>query len=142
MRRARYQSGTVELSPRSRGAAVWVYRWRENGPQGKRTHKSAIIGSVEKFKTRAQALKAAEEQRARANRETSEDGEPTFGMLIERFIADERLRELRARTRAVGMFAEDEVFDGEEIDPSTASSYLSMLDVHIRPRWGALSISE
>jgi integrase len=111
-------------------------------PQGKRTRKSAIIDSVEKLKTKAQALKAAEEYRGRANRESSGDWESSFGMLIERFIADERLREVRVRTRALGLFAEDELFDGEEIDPSTASSYLSMLDVHFRPRWGALPVSE
>ena len=52
MRRARYQYGAVELSPRSQGPAVWFYRWRECGPQGKNVRKSLVIGP-EKFKTKA-----------------------------------------------------------------------------------------
>jgi integrase len=33
------------------------------------------------------------------------------------------------------------VFDAEALESSTASSYLSMIDVHIRPKWGNLPLS-
>lgn len=141
MRRARYQYGTVELSPRSHGSAVWVYRWREVDAQGTRVRKSAVIGTADQYPTKTQALKAAEGHRLRANREEKERNEPVFGALIDRFIVAEKLRELVKRSRFLGVFEEDEKFDAETLDSSTASSYLSMLDVHVRPRWGQTSLS-
>jgi integrase len=141
VRRARYQFGTVELSPRSHGSAIWVYRWREIGPQGKRIRKSAIIGTADDYPTKTQALKAAEGYRLKANREGEQRNEPTFGGLIDRFVDAEKLRELVKQPRFLGVFEEDENFDAEALDSSTASSYLSKLDVHIRPRWGETSLS-
>lgn len=111
MRRARYQNGTVALKPRSHGSAVWVYRWREGSPQGKTTRKSLVIGTTEEFTTRTQALKAAEGLRLRANRESRDIGEPTFGALIERFILEEKLRDAKAQSRAIGVLEQDEKFD-------------------------------
>ena len=142
MRRARYQYGTVELSPRSQGPEVWVYRWREPGPQGKSLRRSLVLGTTEKYKTKAQALKAAEGHRLKVNNESATTREVTFGALIERYIIEERLRESKDRTRAVGMVEEDEAFDVEALEPSTASSYLSMLKVHIKPKWENYFISE
>jgi len=132
----------VALKPRSHGPAVWVYRWREGSPQGKATRKSLVIGTTEEYTTRTQALKAAEGLRLRANRESREIGEPKFGALIERFIIEEKLRDAKNQPRAIGLLEEDEKFDPEALDPSTASSYLSMLKVHIRPRWGDTSLSK
>lgn len=40
------------------------------------------------------------------------------------------------------MIEEDEQFDPAAVDSSTAYGYLSMLRVHIRPRWGGSPISE
>jgi integrase len=132
----------VALKSRSCGPAVWVYRWREGSPQGKGTRKSAVIGTAEQYKTKAQAQKAAEGYRLTANREGREKSEPTFGALIERFILEEKLRDAKDRPRTVGVFEMDEEFDAEALDPSTANSYLSILKVHIRPRWGESSLSE
>ena len=141
MRRAYFQYGTVALKPRSRGKNVWVYRWREESPQGKIIRKSAVIGSVEKYATKAQALKAAEDFRLLANREKKATNEPTFGELIERYIVEEKLRDSKTRSRKVGLLEEDEEFDPERIESSTASSYLSLFKVHIRPRWGETLLS-
>jgi integrase len=131
----------VALKTRSHDSAVWVYRWRECGPQGKGIRKSAVIGTTEEYTTKTQALKAAEGLRLRANQERRYTGEPTFGALIARFIVEEKLREAKDRSGAIGVFEEDEEFDAEALDPSTASSYLSMLKVHIRPRWGESFLS-
>ena len=49
---------------------------------------------------------------------------------------------MKEQSRAIGVFEEDEDFDAEASDPSTVSSYLSMLKVHIRPRWGESSLSD
>ena len=142
MRRAHYQNGTVALKARSHGPAVWVYRWRECDPQGNSTRKSVVIGTTDEYTTKAQVLKAAEGHRLRANREGRETKEPTFGALIERFIVEEGLRDAKDQPRAIGVFEEDEKFDAEALDASTASSYLSMLKVHIRPRWENSSLSD
>jgi hypothetical protein len=45
-----------------------------------------------------------------------------FGALIDRFIIEERLREAKDRTRAIGIVEGDEKFDVEALDFSTASS--------------------
>lgn len=141
MRRARYQYGTVELSARSHGSAVWVYRWREVDPQGKRIRKSVVIGTADDYPTKTQVLKAAEGYRLKANGEGRQRNEPVFGALIDRFVVEEKLRELVKQPRFVGVFEEDEKFDAETLDSSTASSYLSMIDVHVRPRWEETSLS-
>lgn len=86
MRRARYQYGTVALKPRSSGSAVWVYRWRECGPQGNSVRKSLILGTTDTIKTRTQALQAAEEHRSRANFRDLPSAASNFGALIDRFL--------------------------------------------------------
>ncbi len=141
MRRTRYQYGTVELSPRSRGPAVWVYRWRETGPQGNSVRMSLILGPADKIKTRSQAMKAAEEHRSRANREESLPLAPTFGVLIDKFISDEKLLSAKNRSRSIGTIEENEKFDEDVVESSTAYAYLSMIKVHLRPRWGKTPIS-
>ena len=129
------------MKARSHAPAVWVYRWREDIPQGQSSRKSAVIGTAEEHKTKTQAQKAAEGHRLRANREGRETTEPTFGALIERFIIEEGLRIAKDQFRTIGVFEEDEEFDAEALDPLTANSSLSMLKVHIRPRWGESSLS-
>ncbi|HWR35032.1 MAG TPA: site-specific integrase [Clostridia bacterium] len=142
MRRARYQYGTVELSPRSQGPAVWVYRWREPGPQGKSIRRTLVLGTTEKIKTKAQALKAAEGCRLKVNDDYATTRVITFGALIDRFILEEHLHEAKDRNRSVGLVAEDEAFNYELLEPSTASSYLSMIKVHIRPRWEKVPLED
>lgn len=142
MRRARYQYGTVALKPRSTGSAVWVYRWRETDPQGNSVRKSLILGTLDEVKSRSQALQAAEEHRSRANSKENISSISSLGALIDRFIAEEKLLEARNRSRAVGLIEKDEDFNPEVVDSSTAYGYLSMLKVHIRPKWGSSPISE
>jgi integrase len=132
----------VELSPRSQGPAVWVYRWREPDPQGKSIRRSLVLGTIEKFKTKTQALKAAEGIRLKVNDESATTREVTFGALIERFIIEERLEEANKRSRGIGIIEEDEVFDIEALESSTAGPYLSMLNVWIRPKWEDFLISD
>lgn len=87
-------------------------------------------------------MKAAEGHRLKANHECASTREITFGALIDRYILEEKLREAKDRTRAIGMVQEDEDFDTEVVDSSTASSYLSMLKVHIRPKWENYTITD
>ena len=50
MKRTSYQQGTVTRKPRKLGPDVWVFRYMDGGVQ-----KSAILGTVDKFKTKAAA---------------------------------------------------------------------------------------
>jgi integrase len=101
-----------------------------------------VIGNADKFKTRSQALKAADGFRLKASRQSEEARGSTFGALIESYITEERLREAKDRAPGISAVEGDEEFDAEALSYSTASSYLSMLDVHIRPRWEKCPIPE
>src|SRR5579859_7619441 len=117
-RRQRYQYGSVQLSPRQNGPAVWVYRWRERNGSGS-IRKSMIIGTTEQYPTQAQALRAAEHLRLGANVDDPSARIVTFGALIDRYIADE-LPERHSTRRA----------------------YLSKLQNYIRPKWGSYAIAD
>ncbi len=60
MKRARYQFGCLQRKPRSKGSEVWVLRYRQAQPDGGKKLHSVIVGTVEKYRTEADAWKAAE----------------------------------------------------------------------------------
>ncbi len=80
--------------------------------------KSVTIGSVEKYPTKADALKASEGFRLIANPENTTTHEIRFGALIDRYIAEE-LPERK----------------------STRRNNVSWLEKWIRPKWSAYPIS-
>jgi integrase len=41
------QNGSIIRTQRQYGSAVWEFRWREPGPDGKRKHRRMVIGSVD-----------------------------------------------------------------------------------------------
>lgn len=137
MRRIRYQSGTVELSPRSQGPAVWVYRWRERSPQGKSVRKSRVLGTKLKYRTKALALRSVEGFRLKINQESPTAQEVSFRALVDRFVLEERLYELKDADREIDdPDLLDLQRDDEALAPSTCCGYLSNLNVHILPKWG------
>ena len=52
------QNGSLIRAERQRGPAVWEFRWREIGGNGKRTHRRIVIGSVDRFGDEAAARQA------------------------------------------------------------------------------------
>lgn len=52
-----YQNGCLRREARQKGPDVWVFRWREQTPEGT-VHRKQIVGTVEKYPTR-QAAEAA-----------------------------------------------------------------------------------
>ena len=91
-RRTRYQQGSVQREKRQSGPDVWIFRWRETGPDGSGKQRKAIVGSVESLTTEAAALKAAHALRIDANQQTSlAEGRPRT---IAELIAHYRLKEL------------------------------------------------
>ena len=51
--RTRYQQGSLKRVKRKGGREVWVFRWRETRPDGKRRLRKLVVGSVEDFRQSA-----------------------------------------------------------------------------------------
>ena len=49
------QNGSMIRTERQGKPAVWEFRWRENGPDGKRRHRRMVVGSVNQFADAAAA---------------------------------------------------------------------------------------
>jgi integrase len=124
-KRARYQYGNVELEKRVTGADVWLYRWWETNSDGGRTRRALTIGSIEQYKTEAQALKAAEGRRLIINDAAPSRPLVPFSALLDRFLIDQ----------------EQEVKAGQ-ITHQTLASYRSMIGQHIRPMWANYSLRD
>jgi integrase len=121
MNRPQYQFGTLYSEPRKKGPDVWVYRWREANPQGKRQLRKQIIGTMRELRTRADAQRAAETFRHSINRPAVEHGgsPQTVHKLVEHY----RLKELPMQTH-------------EGKTRGTKLVYNSNLKLYIVPRWG------
>src|SRR5216683_2324269 len=58
-KRIRYQQGCIAREGRNNGPDVWIFRWRETQPDGERTNRKVVVGTVEEYSTRSAAQKAA-----------------------------------------------------------------------------------
>jgi integrase len=59
---------------------------------------------------------------------------PTFGTVLDKFIVDERLREIKASRPG------EVVDDGLKF--STTTGYLSVIEQHLRPKWGTVQLTD
>jgi len=116
--RTRYQHGNLQLDKRKNGPDVWVYRWREYGPNGEMQRRGRMIGTIGEYPTKADAQKASEHLRLTANSENPGALHLTFGALLDRY-AKEEMPERH----------------------STKMAYRSYIETHIRPRWAHLPLS-
>jgi hypothetical protein len=117
--RTRYQHGSLQLDERRNGPDVWVYRWREYLPTGKTQRRGEMIGTIEEFPTKADALKASEYLRLTANSENPRARTLSFGALLDRYMKEEMPER-----------------------HSTNLAYRSYIETHIRPRWANLPLSK
>jgi integrase len=131
--RQRYQLGSLRKLERKKGPSVWEFRYRDkaNGGRQKQVTLSAL-----KHPTEAHARRAVERLVMKLNAEDPLGivADPIFGTLIDRFIEEEKLLEICQQR--VG----ETVIDGLQF--STACSYMSILEKHIRPRWGTIELSK
>jgi hypothetical protein len=79
--RQRYQEGSIQKASRAKGPDVWVFRWRELTPDGRRVQRKKTIGTVKRFKTESEAKKAVEPLRAEVNAKQEVLGVMTFAEL-------------------------------------------------------------
>jgi len=104
-RRKRYQTGSVVLDPRTQ---TWFFRWYEG-----KTRKAERIGSTKQYRTKTEAMRAAEGMRLRIN-STKPFPTATVEQVVMRFLA-ERMPERH----------------------KTSREYRSILEGKIIPTWGA-----
>ena len=126
MQRTRIQRGGVNLDVSSSGKPIWVFRWRETRPDGRRAPRKRVIGTLEQYPT-----KKAAENAARAFRLNLIDRGSAAMVRI-------TVKEL------VEHFSEHELVDrGDEGRAySTRDRCQSVLNCWILPRWGKTAIDQ
>jgi integrase len=107
----------LQLEQRKNGPDVWVYRWRQYGPNGCVRRRGELIGTIEQYPTKAGALKACGYLQLMANSDNHESRDVTFGTLLDRYVAEEMPER-----------------------HSTNLAYRSYIETHIRAKWADWSL--
>ena len=133
--RNRYQKGSLRKVRRKSGAEVWEYRFRNHAEPGSPMRQITL--SALEYPTETKALVRLQEDVLRINdsKAFKAHNKPTLGLVIDRFIKEERLEEIV--TQPPG---ETSITDG--FSWSTAASYRSNLKKHIRPKWGSTLLTD
>ncbi len=115
MERACYQFGNLRRKKRAKGSDTWKFRYYESTEHGTLRRKSCIVGTVEKYPTKAHAQKAVEALLLKLNAETPQQrmAVVTFGAICDRYIQEEISERY-----------------------STSKSCRSNIKNHLKPRWG------
>jgi integrase len=116
MSRRKYRNGCLFRERRKTGPNVWALRWRDGA-----VNRKEIIGTVEQFPTKSDALKACEPLRATMNR--GNQSPRTFAELVTHYTEKE-LPE-----------------DGSNKSYSTRKTYRGYLKNRIVPAWGGHRLS-
>jgi integrase len=119
---------------RKSGAQVWEYRYRSKSEPGNPMRQITL--SVTQYPTETKARVALQEHLLRLNGADAfrTRNEPTFGVVIDRFVREERLAEILSQSPG-------EV-KGDGLAYSTAAGYTSYINRHIRPKWQKTPLSE
>jgi hypothetical protein len=126
-RRTPFQQGSVQREKRQSGPDVWIFCWREVGPDGIGKQRKAIVGSIDSLPTEAAALKAAHALRIDANQQTPlAEGRPKT---VAELIAHYRLKELASEKQGRKAL-------------STRARYESYLNGWVIPRWGDHNVDQ
>ena len=127
MKTARYQNGCVVLSKNGSGKNVWFFRWYEIQADGERVRRKKRIGTIDQYKSKAAAEKAATVFRLAINSGKRNELSNTITM-----------------SQLIGHFRQRELLDlGEDGRAySTRDRYECNLKAWIEPRWGKMRIDE
>ena len=115
--RARYQQGSLVREERKVGPDVWIFRWREQTPEG-RVKRKVVVGTIEQYRSKAAAQKAAEAFRVDINRES------WMPSTVEQLVTHYAERELPSKAH------------------TTRAVYGSYIRTWVVPHWGTRSVSE
>ena len=125
-KRVRHQKGCLTKIKRKSGYMVWLFRWRETNPHGKRRPMKIVVGPVSELPTESDARRELDALRLNINLDPSEEARPprTFCNLVDHY----RLKELGSE-------------NNERKSYSTREGYKSYLTNWIVPRWGEYFLS-
>jgi len=131
-RRQRFQRGSLRKVARANNKWAWEYRYKD--PMTDKD--TSMYLSAEKFPTEIAVTRHLESFVLKLNSEnpTMAILEPTFNAVLDRFIEEEKLLEIKQRRPGDRCDA-----DGE-LSYSTVSSYLSVIK-QVRVKWGTTHIT-
>lgn len=125
MTMARYQNGCIGEATNGSGVPVWIFRWYETQPDGERIRRKKQIGTLDQYKTKSAAEKAAIGLRLVIN--SGKKSELSSSITMKQLAQHFRRKELV-----------DLGVDGRAW--STRDRYESSLDAWIEPRWGKVKL--
>src|SRR2546426_12378914 len=111
------QNGSLRIRRRLRGPAVWEFRYRVTDIYGRRRLKSVILGNMADYPNEASLQAKVRQLQLTANPSRVSTSNVLVSELIDRFVRDEKLLEIKAG-RA----------DGALLHYSTACAYLTILN--------------
>jgi Phage integrase, N-terminal SAM-like domain len=121
-----YADGSATVERRKRGPDVWCFRWREGGPDGRRTHRRIVLGTAGDLKGIASARNAVVGLRRKIS-----------------------VNDIRVRRESIALadlwrhFQQRElVRDNTRIAYSTRKAYEGYLKKWIEPQWGEYRLFE
>jgi len=120
---------------RKSGAEVWEFRFRNHAEPGNPMRQITL--STTQYATETKARVALQEKLLHINGPDAylSKQEPTFGLVIDRFIKDERVQDILAQKPGETTITGD-------ISYATAAGYRSYLIRHIKPRWNTVPLHE
>lgn len=132
--RRRSQSGSLRKIEHKNRPAVWEFRYRDSSLPGRPQRQITL--SAARYPKEIQARTAVEGLLMRINADDPLRviADPTFGALIDRFSEEERLVELSKQKPGVA--------DDTGLQYGTACAYRTILNRHIRPKWGEIPLSQ
>ncbi len=132
--RERFQNGSLRRVGRKTGPDVWEFRFRDHSKPGLPMRQMTL--STLQYPTETAARRALQAQLLGINGNESYIAQrsPTFGIVLDKFIVEERLKEIMARRP--GEFVDD------GLKFSTTTGYLSVIKQHLRPTWGTVQLTD
>lgn len=133
--RKRIQQGSLRKVSRNSGPDVWEYRFRNHAEPGSPLRQITL--STLQYPTKTKALVHLQETVLRINGSQSykASNQPTFGLVIERFIKEERIEDIvKQKPGAIT------ITDG--LSFSTARGYRCYMGKHIKPKWSSALIAD
>jgi hypothetical protein len=140
MRRARHQKGSLQRVKRKSGESVWIFRWYEVQIDGTKCYRKAVIGSVNEYKTEAEAQKAADALRLEINEQTPR--QMLQAISIETLVEHYRQHELPDIVQGTRPLGSETGEDETRKSFSTQLTYAGYLRKWILPRWRSYRLTD
>ncbi len=132
--RQRYQQGSLRKLMRESGQAVWEFRFRDHSEPGSPARQMTLSATQYPTETKVRVAIQAKLLRLNGPEAFKARQEPTLGVVIDRFIQEERIAEIMAQPPG-------DVTIRDGLAYSTATVYHSLIRRHIGPRWDRTLLS-